>query len=83
MADSAQIMGLNVCKGQFTRSKFWSQLLLTFKEVSDANQRFYELKQCQKKNWIQRIDLINAGENSLTFGTGEGGGGGGGAHDKQ
>ena len=29
-------------KGRFTRSNFWSQLLLKFKEVNDANQHFYE-----------------------------------------
>ena len=30
---------------RFTRSNFWSQLSLKFKEASDANQHFYELKQ--------------------------------------
>ena len=32
-------------KGRFTRSDFWSQLLLKSKGISDANQDFYELKQ--------------------------------------
>ena len=36
-------------KGRCTRSNFWSQLILRFKEVSDANQQFYQLKQCRKK----------------------------------
>ena len=34
-------------------------LLLKFKEVNDANQHFYELKQCQKNNWIQKMDRVN------------------------
>ena len=38
------------CKGCFTRSDFWIRFLLKFKEVTDVNQYFYELKQCQKKN---------------------------------
>ena len=31
------------------------------KEVSDANhdQHFYEVKQCQKNNWIQKMDGVN------------------------
>ena len=32
--------------------QFLSQLLLKFKEVSDASQHFFELKQWQKNNWI-------------------------------
>ena len=35
-------------RGRFTRSNFWSQLLLRFKGISFANQDFYELRQCQK-----------------------------------
>ena len=46
----------NLKAGLLTRSNFGSQFLLRFKDVSDANQHFYELKQCQKsnciKNWI-------------------------------
>ena len=30
-------------------SRFSDPILLKFKEVTDANQRFYELKQCQRK----------------------------------
>ena len=40
--------------GRFTRSIFLSQLLLKLKEVNDANQHFYELKQNQKNNWIHK-----------------------------
>ena len=39
--------------------QFWTQLLLKFKEISDANQDFYELKQCQKNNWIEKMDRVN------------------------
>ena len=35
------------------------QLLLKLKEVNDANQHFYELKQYQKNNWIQKMDCVN------------------------
>ena len=35
-------------KGWFTRSTFWIQLSLKFKDVSDVNQHFHELKQSQK-----------------------------------
>ena len=34
-------------EGLFTRSKFWSQLLLKLKEVSDKSQDFYKVKQSQ------------------------------------
>ena len=30
--------------------QFWSQLLLKFKAVSDVNQNFSKLKQCQENN---------------------------------
>ena len=33
--------------------------LLKFEQVSDANQQFYELKQRQKNNWIQKMDHVN------------------------
>ena len=39
--------------------QFLSQLLLKLKEVNDANQHFYGWKQCQKNNWIQKIDRVN------------------------
>ena len=42
-----------------TWSSFWSQLLPYFKKVGDAHQHFYELKQCQKINWIQKMDRVN------------------------
>ena len=32
-------------KDRSTTSSFWSQLSLKFKEIRDANQHFYELKQ--------------------------------------
>ena len=37
-------------------ANFWSQLLPYFKEISDAHQHFYEVKQCLKlkNNWIQK-----------------------------
>ena len=35
------------------------RLLYKFKEVSDTNQHFYELKQCQKNNWIRKLDRVN------------------------
>ena len=31
--------------GWLARSNFWSHLLLKLKEISDANQHFYEMKQ--------------------------------------
>ena len=34
------------------------QLLLKLKEVNEANQSFCELKQCQKNNWIQKMDRV-------------------------
>ena len=37
-----QVFGRKTHKGRFTRSIFWSQLLLKFKEVNDVNQHFYE-----------------------------------------
>ena len=43
-----------ICKSRFTQSNFWSQLLLTFKEICHTNQDFYELRQCQKNNWIEK-----------------------------
>ena len=46
-------------KGRFTRSTFWIQLSLKFKEVSDVNQHFYELKQSQKNNWVQKMGRVN------------------------
>ena len=57
---------------RFTRSNFWSQLLLRFKEISHGNQDFYELRQCQKTNWIEKMDRVNRPlhhfSDSLTFG---------------
>ena len=46
-------------KNRFTRSTFWSQLLIKLKEVNDSKQHFYELKQCQKNNCIQKMDCVN------------------------
>ena len=46
-------------KGRFTRSNFFSQLLLKLKEVNNQNQHFYERKQCKKNNWIQKMDRVN------------------------
>ena len=43
----------------FTRSDFRVQLLLKFKDVCDANQHFYELKQCQINNLIRKSDRVN------------------------
>ena len=43
----------------FIRSDFRIQLLLKFKEVSDANQHFYELRQCQINNLIGKADRVN------------------------
>ena len=40
-------------------SSFWSELILEFNEVSDVNKCFYELKQCQKGNWVQEKDRVN------------------------
>ena len=34
--------------------QFWNQLSPKFKEVNEANQDFYEERQCQKNNWIQK-----------------------------
>ena len=28
--------------------------------LNDANQYFYEVKQCQKNNWIQKMDRVNS-----------------------
>ena len=36
--------------GWFRQSDFWIQFLLKFKEVTDTNQHFCELKQCQGKS---------------------------------
>ena len=36
-----------------------SNLLLKFKDVSDANQHFCELKQCQINNLIRKSDGVN------------------------
>ena len=38
---------------------FWSQILFKFKEASEANQHFYELKQYQTNNWIRKMDRVN------------------------
>ena len=38
---------------------FRANYLFRFKEVSDANQHFYELKQCQISNLIQKMDCVN------------------------
>ena len=46
-------------KGRFARSNFCSQLLDNFKEVSDVNQHLYELKQCKKNNWNQKMDRVD------------------------
>ena len=35
------------------------RFLLKFKEVTDANQHFYELKQCQKNNRIRKSDRVS------------------------
>ena len=35
------------------------RFLLKFKEVTGTNQHFYELKQCQRKNHIQKSDRVN------------------------
>ena len=43
----------------FTQSGFRIQLLHKFKDVSDANQHFYELKQCQINNLIRKSDRVN------------------------
>ena len=48
-----------MCQGRFTQSNFCSQLLLKFKETSDASTDFYELKQWQKNNWIDKMDRVN------------------------
>ena len=41
--------------GWFTGSEFRIRYLLKFKEVTDANQDFYELKQCQRKRSDPKI----------------------------
>ena len=33
--------------------QFLEAIITQFKEITDENQHFYELKQCQKNNWIQ------------------------------
>ena len=38
--------------GPIFGSNFRIQFLLQFKDVTDANQHFYELKECQRKNRI-------------------------------
>ena len=46
-------------QGRFTRSNFWSQLLLKLKEISDVNEHFYELRQWQKSNFIKKMNRVN------------------------
>ena len=45
-------------KGRFTRSNFWSQLLLKLKEINDSNKKFDGLKQNHKNIWIQKMDRV-------------------------
>ena len=45
-----------------------SQLLLKFKEVSDTNEHFFEVKQCQKSNWIQKMDHVNRSSEYRSWG---------------
>ena len=42
--------------------QFLEAIITQFKEITDENQHFYELKQCQKNNWIQnkkKTDRVN------------------------
>ena len=42
------------------------QVSLIFLETNDANQHFYELKQSQKNNWIQKMNNVNQSLNKHT-----------------
>ena len=46
-------------KGWVTRSYVCIRFLLRFKEVTDASQHFYELKQCRRKNRILESGRVN------------------------
>ena len=39
--------------------QFLEPIVFEFKEFSDANQHFFKLKQCQKSNWILKMDHVN------------------------
>ena len=48
--------------------QFLEQVIIQIeRRVNDANQHFYELKQCQKNNWIQKIGSCELTHSGLEF----------------